>query len=88
MYSLTDITISLGSNTISFSGFESSSSSIVSSDTSLDGIDLSNFFDGGLDDPSLGSPAFPEFNSENITEDNMYLKHTINGTANSIGGSN
>ena len=69
MHSPTDATDSLGSNTVSFSGSDSSSSSIVSSDTSSDIIDLSSSFDDSSDGPSLGSPAFPEFNCEDTIED-------------------
>ena len=69
MHSPTDATDSLGSNTVSFSSSDSSSSSIVSSDTSSDIIDLSSSFDDSSDGPSLGSPAFPEFNCEDTIED-------------------
>ena len=69
MPSPTDATNSLGSNTVSFSGNHSSSSSIVFSDTSSDTIDLSSSFDDRLDGPSLGSPAFPGIKSEDTIED-------------------
>ena len=69
MHSPTDATKSLISNTVSFSGSDPSSSSIVSIDKSSDTINLPSSFDDSSDGPSLGSPASPEFNSEDTIED-------------------
>ena len=66
--STTDKKNSHGSDTSSFSGIDSSSSTTESTDVSLDTLDPSSSFTSTSDDASTGSPASLNI-SEDTTED-------------------